>query len=134
MNISISLLTMNVQHLLEVWFHFNDTKVILHLLATFLHQAGCVLPVFSRLKYFSLERYYDTLPAPDLSSELLTLVSRMPNIEEIGEKGCSFYSRCPERIDSCLKAPQLISLKQGHLASCHLYQNEGSESHLTNHI
>ena len=29
MNISISLLTMNVQHLLEVWFHFDDTKVYL---------------------------------------------------------------------------------------------------------
>ena len=49
MNISISLLTMNVQHLLEVWIHFDDTKVILHLLATLLHQAGCVLQVFSRL-------------------------------------------------------------------------------------
>ena len=49
MNISISLLTMNVQHLLEVWVHFDNTKVILHLLATLLHQAGCVLPVFSRL-------------------------------------------------------------------------------------
>jgi len=121
-----------ITHDLTTAYHVSDSIIVLY--RGNVMEAGSIIPVIETPQHPYTQLLINSIPWPDLSRKWDNKTYENPNIEEIGEKGCSFYSRCPERIDSCLKAPQLISLKQGHLASCHLYQNEGSENHLTNHI
>ena len=42
------------------------------------------------------------------------------------EGGCSFYARCPFRMDRCLEAvPPLLATPAGTRAACYLYEGEG---------
>jgi len=37
--------------------------------------------------------------------------------------GCSFHSRCPEKMDICTQVdPTMVEIGEGHVARCHLYQ------------
>jgi len=36
--------------------------------------------------------------------------------------GCSFYSRCPKRMDICgIKDPEMLEIERGHVVRCNLY-------------
>lgn len=45
--------------------------------------------------------------------------------------GCSFHSRCPEKMDICTQIdPTMVEIGEGHVTRCHLYQ--GAEVAATN--
>jgi peptide/nickel transport system ATP-binding protein len=41
--------------------------------------------------------------------------------------GCSFHTRCPHKMDVCVQIdPHMLEISPGHLARCHLFQQEGA--------
>jgi len=63
-----------------------------------------------------------SIPVPDPDVEVETKVPRGDLQEESPPDGCSFYPRCPYRMDVCKKAPVQKLVQEGHQVACHLYQ------------
>ena len=121
-----------ITHDLTTAYHVSDSIIVLYRGSVM--EAGSIIPVIETPQHPYTRLLINSIPWPDLSRKWDNQIHENPDIQEIGEQGCRFYSRCPERMDSCLQAPRLLSLKKGHLACCHLYQREGAESALTDHL
>jgi oligopeptide/dipeptide ABC transporter ATP-binding protein len=66
----------------------------------------------------------------------LTAAARMPGKlaaipgepGSVAERGCPFGNRCPSRTERCAEAaPEMKTIREGHLAACHLNHEEGGD-------
>ncbi|MFS0577028.1 dipeptide ABC transporter ATP-binding protein [Sporosarcina sp. 179-K 3D1 HS] len=61
------------------------------------------------------------VPEPDFKKEQILLEGDIPNPAD-PPTGCTFHTRCPHRMDICVKAvPKLREHSSGHSVACHLY-------------
>lgn len=61
------------------------------------------------------------VPDPNFKKEQILLEGDIPNPAN-PPTGCTFHTRCPHRMDICLKAvPKLKEQSSGHSVACHLY-------------
>ncbi|MEK3936441.1 dipeptide ABC transporter ATP-binding protein [Sporosarcina sp. FSL W7-1349] len=61
------------------------------------------------------------VPDPEFKKEQILLEGDIPNPAN-PPTGCTFHTRCPHRMDICMKAvPSLKEHKTGHSVACHLY-------------
>jgi len=61
------------------------------------------------------------VPDPEFKKEQILLEGDIPNPAD-PPTGCTFHTRCPHRMDVCMKAvPSLKEHKTGHSVACHLY-------------
>ena len=65
----------------------------------------------------------DALLEPDPNNRLVEKKLRIKaeTGTEVSHVGCNFEPRCPNAMDICKKAPQLLEIEESHYVSCFLY-------------
>ena len=65
----------------------------------------------------------DALLEPDPNNRLVEKKLRIKaeTGTEVSHVGCNFEPRCPNAMDICKKAPQLLEMEESHYVSCFLY-------------
>jgi oligopeptide/dipeptide ABC transporter ATP-binding protein len=66
-----------------------------------------------------------TIPSKNIDFDENQMLLKEELSLENHENGCSFYPRCPYRMEICqTRFPELREIEKGHYAACHLYHED----------
>jgi len=109
-----------ISHDLSVVRYVSDRIAVMYLGK--IVETGQSDAIFQRPYHPYTKLLLASIPVPDPDVEVETKVPRGDLQEESPPEGCSFYPRCPYRMDVCKKAPVQKLVQEGHQVACHLYQ------------
>ncbi|MCS7141527.1 MAG: ABC transporter ATP-binding protein [Candidatus Nitrosocaldus sp.] len=111
-----------ITHDLSTARYFGDTIAILY--RGRIVEMGSIDDVLHDPLHPYTQALIDAIPEPDPSSRLREKVIRIRSHpgEEVDDRGCRFYARCPYAMDVCRDEPALVEVKKGHHVSCFLYK------------
>ena len=88
-------------------------------------EIGTTREVFKEPFHPYTQGLMNSIPKLDMDiTRLDTITGNVPNLVK-PPSGCRFNPRCPYAMSICSKEkPNLIEIKPGHFAACHLYNQE----------
>jgi oligopeptide/dipeptide ABC transporter ATP-binding protein len=117
---------MFISHGLGVIQHISNSIAVLYL--------GEIVELAPRDEIFKSPQHpytqvlFSSMPVPDPDSgkERVILEGNVPSLSD-PPAGCRFHTRCPHMMVVCKKeAPTAHTIQDGHWATCHLLEKEGS--------
>ncbi|MEG0307846.1 MAG: ATP-binding cassette domain-containing protein [Clostridium sp.] len=112
-----------ISHDLSVIKHVSNKVAVMYLGK--IVEKGSVNDIFDSPKHPYTKALISAAPVPDPSRNINTikLKGEIPSAMNI-PSGCAFHNRCPEKILKCESIePRLMSLDNGRVVSCHLYED-----------
>ena len=109
---------MFITHDLGVIAHMADDVVVMYL-GRIVEKAD-VKDIFHNPQHPYTQGLMNSIPSLVATKEkrLIPIKGVVPNLLDMKE-GCGFESRCPDKIDQCLKEiPPLLEVSPGHFAAC----------------
>ncbi len=67
---------------------------------------------------------FGSIPELNIDSDRLSPIPGLMPDPMIQHKGCSFYERCPVRLDKCKSVPPTDFISGTHSIKCHYFQND----------
>lgn len=107
-----------ISHDLSVIYHISDYVYIMYLGEIL--EEGTVEEIFEHPKHPYTEALLSAIPVPEPnnSRKRIILKGEMPDPTRL-PKGCSFYSRCPKRMERCReKKPGVVEITSAHSFRC----------------
>lgn len=114
-----------ITHDLSTAYQIGDDIYVLYQGAV--AECGKTPHVIEEPKHPYVQLLINSIPVPDPRIRWGEMME-IPSEEEqrkLSNKGCRFYSRCPNRMERCLQArPPLFDIREGQQAACYLYEEQ----------